>query len=79
MDISLRGNKNGLDLIRELRQKEQYKYLPILCLTAHAFTRDRENAINAGASDYLSKPVSNQVLLNKLFSLLDKAPMAANF
>lgn len=66
MDISLKGKKNGLQLIRELRQSDTYKDAPIICLTAHAFYRDKENAINAGADVFLTKPIPNQALISSI-------------
>lgn len=66
VDISIKGTKNGLVLISELRQSPEYKNAAIICLTAHAFDRDREAALNAGADLYFSKPVPNQTLIDGL-------------
>jgi len=68
MDISLKGNKNGLELTRELKADPEYKDIPIVCLTAHAFKKDAQNAIEAGVDFYLSKPVDNHVLLETLIN-----------
>lgn len=70
MDISIRGNKNGLDLTRELRSNPKYSDIPIVCYTAHAFNRDRINALNAGCDVYISKPTNIYVLLDALMDLL---------
>lgn len=70
MDISLRGKKDGLQLTRELREKEEYKNLPIVGLSAHAFQRDKDNAYNAGVDIFLTKPVQNDVLLDTLIKTL---------
>ena len=66
MDISLRGNKNGLELTSELRKMGGYENTPVICLSAHAFKKDRDNALNAGVDVFLTKPVENKVLLNTL-------------
>ena len=66
MDISLRGNKNGLELTKELRNMPGYEKIPVVCLSAHAFKKDRDNALNAGADAFLTKPVENKLLLNTL-------------
>jgi two-component system sensor histidine kinase BarA len=71
MDISLKGKKNGLQLIQELRQLEEYKNAPIICLTAHAFIKDRENAINAGADVFLIKPVPNRTLIDSIYEVIN--------
>lgn len=72
MDISLRGNKNGLELTRELRKIKGYENVPVICLSAHAFKKDRENALDAGVDVFLTKPVENNVLMNTLVESLSK-------
>ncbi len=70
MDISLKGEKNGLELTKELKANPKFKNIPIVCLTAHAFRADIENAVNAGVDIFLTKPVDNHVLMR---TLLDAA------
>ena len=72
MDISLKGNKNGLELTQELKKMPGYENIPVVCLSAHAFKKDRENAFNAGVDVFLTKPVENKVLLNTLLDLINK-------
>jgi len=72
MDISLSGGEDGLSLTRRLRNEDAYKSLPILAVTAYAFPEDRQKAINAGCTDYLSKPVSGPDLNRKIEYLLMK-------
>lgn len=66
MDISLRGKKDGLQLTKELREKDKYKNIPIVALSAHAFQKDKENAYQAGVDAFLTKPGQNEVLLETL-------------
>ena len=75
MDISLKGNKNGLEITQELKANPKYKDIPIVCLTAHAFKKDVENALNAGVDIFLTKPVDNHVLMQ---TLLDAANHKGN-
>jgi CheY-like chemotaxis protein len=72
MDISLRGKKDGLQLTQEIRQMEEYKDLPVVGLSAHAFQRDKDNAYNAGVDIFLTKPVQNDVLMDTLIRTLEK-------
>ncbi|MHB1688402.1 MAG: response regulator [Ignavibacteriaceae bacterium] len=72
MDISLRGKKNGLELTKELKHMPGYENIPIVCLTAHAFKKDRDNALEAGVDVFLTKPVENKVLLETLLEVLKK-------
>ena len=70
MDISIKGDKNGLDLTREVRNNPDFSEIPVVCYTAHAFNKDRINALDAGCDIYLSKPSDIHTLLNALFDLL---------
>ncbi len=70
MDISLSGGEDGLSLTRRLRNEAAFKMLPILAVTAYAFPEDRQKALNAGCSDYLSKPVSSEDLYRKIADLI---------
>jgi DNA-binding response OmpR family regulator len=70
MDISLIGNKNGFELIKEIKEAPSYTGTPILCLTAHAQTKMRQTAIESGSDLFITKPVSNKVLREVVASLL---------
>ncbi|HUX60505.1 MAG TPA: response regulator [Ignavibacteriaceae bacterium] len=72
MDISLRGKKNGLQLTKELKETPGYEDIPIVCLTAHAFKKDRDTAMEAGVNVFLTKPVENHILMETLLGVLKK-------
>ncbi|MGE5519426.1 MAG: response regulator [Candidatus Dadabacteria bacterium] len=73
MDIMM-PEMDGYQAMQEIRKKPQYRNLPIIAVTAKAMTGDREKCINAGASDYISKPVDIDQLLSLLrVWLYDKA------
>ena len=55
---------DGLTATQEIRKISQFKDLPIISLTAKAMKGDREKAIEAGASDYVTKPVDPDKLLS---------------
>jgi CheY-like chemotaxis protein len=57
---------DGYETMRRIRTQEQFSKLPILALTAKAMKGDREKCIEAGASDYLTKPIEAE----RLFSML---------
>ena len=57
---------DGYASIREIRKLPQYANLPIIAVTAKAMVGDREKCINAGASDYITKPVDIDQLLSLL-------------
>lgn len=72
MDISLTGGEDGLSLTRRLRREDDFAVLPIVAVTAYAFPEDRQRALDAGCTDYLSKPVSSNDLHLKIAELTKK-------
>lgn len=65
MDIMM-PEMDGYEAMRRIRENKKHKNLPIIALIAKAMAGDREQCIDVGASDYISKPIE----IERLFSLM---------
>jgi CheY-like chemotaxis protein len=65
MDVAL-GEMDGWEATRILKTKDAVKHVPIIALTAHALETDRRKSIEAGCSDFETKPIALNVLVEKI-------------
>jgi two-component system cell cycle response regulator DivK len=71
MDMSL-PVLNGWDATKSLKTNPGTGTIPVIALTAHAMSTDREQALQAGCDDYDTKPIELSRLLEKIEALLSK-------
>jgi two-component system cell cycle response regulator DivK len=69
MDMSL-PVIDGWEATRRIKANEALKSIPIIAITAHAMRGDEEKARNAGCDDYLTKPIDEELLFDKLRQFL---------
>ena len=73
MDMSL-PVIDGWEATRTLKSAEETKRIPVIALTAHAMSTDRDKALEAGCDDYDTKPIEFARLLEKMESLILSSP-----
>jgi CheY-like chemotaxis protein len=74
MDVSM-PHMNGHEATREIRRIEEAEGLshtPIIAVTAHAMKTDEQNCRDAGMDDYMTKPISPEMLNTKISNWLDE-------
>jgi CheY-like chemotaxis protein len=76
MDIQM-PDMDGLEATSRIRAQDEFTDIPIIALTALAMPGDRERCIQAGATEYLSKPVSMKQLVHVIQSQLHLEPVLA--
>jgi two-component system cell cycle response regulator DivK len=69
MDLSL-PVVDGWEATRRIKASKTVRHIPIIALTAHAMTGDAQRALQCGCDDYLSKPLDEQLLFQKLNQFL---------
>lgn len=64
---------NGYEAIKEIRNTDKIKHIPIIATTAKSLKDDREKCMAAGANDYISKPIDYDVLITLIKAWINKA------
>ncbi|MHB8580881.1 MAG: response regulator, partial [Ignavibacteriaceae bacterium] len=63
---------DGIQLTSEIKNSQLYNHIPVICLSANVHYQDMQNAYDAGVDIFLSKPVSNEILLRTIRDILNK-------
>jgi two-component system cell cycle response regulator DivK len=70
MDLSL-PDLDGWEATRRLKKDAKTQHIPVIALTAHAMSGDREKAIDAGCDEYDTKPIDLRRLLSKMVRFVE--------
>ncbi len=70
LDVMLPG-RSGFDILKDLRGSEDTRRLPVLMLTARGAPKDRDLAMDLGATVYMTKPFSNSEILETVRRLVE--------
>lgn len=73
IDISLPG-MDGIEATRRLKSQEQTARIPVIAVTAHAMKGDKERALGAGCSGYITKPIDTRKFVTQVESFLSPQP-----
>jgi CheY-like chemotaxis protein len=57
---------NGVETTRIIRENEKFSKIPIIAVSAHAFEEDVQEILDAGANDYVKKPIKKAELIEKI-------------
>ena len=74
LDVSL-PEMDGTEVLQRIRANDRLRDLPVIALTAHAMTGDREKFLTSGFDDYVTKPIVDEtLLLDAIQKLLSRNP-----
>lgn len=63
MDLSIHGDKDGMQLTKDIRADALIKTIPIIAVSAHAFPQDKESSYAVGCNEYITKPFNRSYFL----------------
>jgi DNA-binding response OmpR family regulator len=64
MDVFLKDLKDGIQLTREVKMSEKFQNIPVFLITAQNSSKDRYEALEAGANRVLTKPIESKMLIS---------------
>ncbi len=71
MDINLGTGKNGIEVMKEMRQTPEGINTPVIAITAYANFGDKETFLEAGFDNYISKPWTAETILHSIIDTLN--------
>lgn len=71
LDIQL-PDMNGLEVLKKIRASKADGHIPIIAMTSHAMSGDRERLLGAGCTGYIEKPIDPEKVMGQIREILDK-------
>lgn len=72
MDISLKNGESGIDVMKKMKLREEYKTVPIVALTAFTFDEDKNKFLAEGFDGFIPKPIQRNELISKIRDYISK-------
>lgn len=69
VDIQMPG-MSGIELLAKIRERREWRHIPVIAVTAHAMIGDHERFISAGFDGYIPKPVNAMTLVDEIQAIL---------
>lgn len=73
MDISLKNSESGIEVMKKIKQMENYLNVPVIALTAYTFDEDKNKFLSEGFDGFIPKPIQRNNLINEIEKILKKS------
>lgn len=72
MDISLKIGESGIEIMKKIKQIQNYSNVPIIALTAYTFDEDKNKFLSEGFDGFIPKPIQRNNLIDEIKKILKK-------
>lgn len=72
MDISLKNGESGIEVMKKMKLRDEYRTVPIVALTAFTFDEDKNRFLEEGFDGFIPKPIQRNELLNEIKNYFKK-------
>lgn len=72
MDISLKNGESGIEVMKKIKQIQNYSKVPIIALTAYTFDEDKNKFLSEGFDGFIPKPIQRNNLIDEIKKILKK-------
>lgn len=72
MDISLKNGESGIEVMKKMKVRDEYRTVPIVALTAFTFDEDKNKFLAEGFDGFIPKPIQRNDLISEIKKVLHK-------